>query len=107
MLELAEPRRHHAHLEAALLELGEQVAEPARQPREGVELRVEVREEPVRLEPPLGLDEHHLERVLLEQGDRVELGVERPGDGVGLGQRLPDEREARRQPDAVVERDAL
>src|SRR5207237_893444 len=56
---------------------------------------------------PRALAEHHLERVLLEQRDRVELRIQNTCDRVGLRQRLPDQREGRRQRDAVVEGDAL
>ena len=49
----------------------------ARHPRQRVELRIEVREEAVRLEPALGLGEHHVERLLLDQPHRVHLGIER------------------------------
>ena len=75
--------------------------------RDRVELRVEIREELVRLEPALDLERHHLERLLLHQRDRVELRIEHARDRVGLRERLADEREARRQCDVVLQRDAL
>ena len=96
-----------ADLERALLELAQHVRRLARQPRQRVELRVEVGEEPVGLEATLRLDEHHLERLLLHQRDRVELRVEDARDRVGLRERLADEGEARRQRDRVLQGDPL
>ena len=81
--------------------------EPARQPGERVELRVEIREQAVRLEPPLCLDHHHLERLLLEQRDRIEIRVEDARNRIRLRERLADECEGRRQRDAVVDGDPL
>ena len=50
------PVGYDADLQRALLELAQHVAEPPRHARQRIELRVEVREEAVRLEPPLRLD---------------------------------------------------
>jgi hypothetical protein len=56
-----------------------------------------------RCSPP----QHHLEGVLLHQLDRVELRIEHSRDRIRLRERLADEREGRRQADAVLEGDAL
>ena len=50
----------------------------------------------------LGLVEHQLERLLARSARSGRARVERARDRVGLGERLPDEREARRQADPVA-----
>ena len=96
-----------AHLDRARLEVVDDRRDAAGKPRHGVELRVRVRGECARLEPLLRLRANHVEAVLGEQLDRVELGIEQPRDRVRLRQRLADERERRRQPDSVAERQTL
>ena len=81
--------------------------EPAGHARQRIELRVEVGEQAVRLEPPFGLDHHHVEGLLLHQRDRIQLGREDARDRVRLCERLSDEGEARRQGNVVLERDPL
>ena len=83
------------------------MADAARQLCELVHLGRQEREQRVRLEalPELGRDDR--ERLLADQPHRIELRVERARDLVGLRERLADESEARRQTDAVHDRDSL
>lgn len=107
MLELVEAGRLDPDLERALLEPADELAHAPRHADQRLELRVGKRDEVPGLEPPLRLLQHHLDAVLFEQLDRVEVRVERAGDRVGLGERLADESEARRQADPVREGDPL
>ena len=107
MLDVGEVGRDHADLQRPGLEPVDHLADAARDPEDGLELGEEVRQECVRLESPLGLAQHHDERVLLDERHRVERRVEDARDRVGLGKRLADEREGRRQSDPVANRDPL
>src|SRR3954463_14438006 len=67
VLEVAEVGRCDADLEGPGLELVPELTDASRHAAERLELRVEPREQLIRLEAPLPLAQHHLERVLLEQ----------------------------------------
>ena len=79
-----------------------------RQPRHGVELRVRVRARARAARAAARASARITSRPSSASSlHRVELGVEQPRDRVRLRQRLADERERRRQPDPVAERDPL
>ena len=107
MLDVREVGRHDPHLHRPGLEPIDHLRQPARQAGDGLELREEVAEERVRLQPPLRLAQHHGHRVLLQQLDRIEQRVERAGDRVGLRKRLAHEGEAGRKAHAVAQGDPL
>src|SRR5207248_10089854 len=96
VLRVLEVRGDDPDLEGPRLEVIGDLADPPRELRQGADLRVEVAEEPGRLELGLGFRQHELVGLALDQLYRVELRIEGSGDRVCLRERLPDEGEAGR-----------
>ena len=96
-----------ADLQRSGLEPLRQLAEAARHPQERLQLREAEREQLVRLEAALGLLRHHGPPLAAQHLDRVERRIERARDALGLRERLADERERRRQRDAVLQAEPL